>query len=323
VTAPGRPLRTQRDGDDRWPAAPGDGPDSRARAITTPTSAASSSAVGVPRTTLSTGSSSPIPGNLRGDAWAGVAGCAAVDIPSDLFGTILDNLLGAQPAPPALLVVATAAAALLVVAVRPVWRLARNGITIAHEGGHALVAVLAGRRLSGIRLHSDTSGLTVTRGRASGPGMVFTLLAGYVTPSLLGLAGAWALATGRITLLLWSFLLLLAAMLINIRNLYGLLAVLVAGGAVFAVSWYTAPEVHAAFAYAVVWFLLIGGVRPVAELQSLRRRRRAGDSDADQLARLTLVPGLVWVGFFGLVNLAALGYAGYLLLWPAVSALTG
>jgi hypothetical protein len=235
----------------------------------------------------------------------------------------LGEILSAQPDPPAALVVATFAAALLVVAFRPVWRLARNGITIAHEGGHALVAVLAGRRLSGIRLHSDTSGLTVTRGRASGPGMMLTLLAGYVTPSLLGLGSAWMLATGRITLLLWAMLLLLFAMLINIRNLYGLVAILVTGGAVFAVSWYTEPEVHAAFAYAAVWFLLIGGVRPVGELQSLRRRQRSGDSDADQLARITYVPGLFWVGFFGLVNLAALGLAGYLLLWPAVETLTG
>lgn len=59
------------------------------------------------------------------------------------------------------------------------WRLLRNVVTIAHEGGHALVALLSGRKLNGIRLHSDTSGLTVSTGRASGPGMVFTLFAGY------------------------------------------------------------------------------------------------------------------------------------------------
>src|SRR5439155_162713 len=86
-----------------------------------------------------------------------------------------------------------------------------NAITIAHEGGHALVAVLAGRRLRGIRLHSDTSGLTLTRGRPTGPGMVLSLLAGYLTPSLLGVAGAVLLAAGRITLLLWLALALLLA----------------------------------------------------------------------------------------------------------------
>lgn len=237
--------------------------------------------------------------------------------------TLLGEVLGTQPGPDPALVVATAAAALAVVAAHPTWRLARNAVTIAHEGGHALVAVLVGRRLSGIRLHSDTSGLTVTRGRASGFGMVLTLLAGYVTPSLLGLGGAWLLAQERITLLLWAVILLLLAMLLNIRNLYGLLAVLVVGAGVFAVSWYATAQWQSLFAFAAVWFLVLGGVRPVGELHGLRRRRRSGDSDADQLARLTHLPGVCWVGLFGLVNLAALGVAGYLLLWPAVSALAG
>jgi hypothetical protein len=223
-----------------------------------------------------------------------------------------------QPDPPHLLVLVTAGLALLAVVPRPAWVLARNAVTIAHEGGHALVAVLAGRRLRGIRLHSDTSGLTLTRGRPTGPGMVFSLLAGYLTPSLLGLAGAVLLAAGRITLLLWVALALLFAVLVMIRNVYGAVAVVVVGAVVFVVSWYASPAAQAAFAYAGVWFLLVGGVRPVGELQRLRYRRRAPDSDADQLARLTRVPGLFWVGVFGLVNLAALLLGAYLLVEPMV-----
>lgn len=246
-------------------------------------------------------------------------------LPMDLsiVGDLWDHLIGAQQDPSPELVVVTAALALLVVAVRPSWRLARNAVTIAHEGGHALVAVLVGRRLSGIRLHSDTSGLTLSRGRTTGPGMVFTLLAGYVAPSLLGLGGAWLLAGGRITLLLWICIALLLAMLVMIRNGYGMLAVLVTGGGIFAVSWYTSAQVQAAFAYVAVWFLLVGGVRPVGELQRLRRRGRLPDSDADQLARLTRVPGLIWVGVFGLVSLAALALGVTMLLRPAVTALVG
>jgi len=221
-----------------------------------------------------------------------------------------------QPDPPHLLVLATAVLAVLAVVPRPAWVLARNAITIAHEGGHALVAVLAGRRLRGIRLHSDTSGLTLTRGRPTGPGMVFSLLAGYLTPSLLGVAGAALLAAGRITMLLWLALALLLAVLVMIRNIYGALAVLAVGAVVFAMSWYAPPAVQAAFAYAGVWFLLVGGVRPVGELQRLRYRGRAPDSDADQLARLTHVPGLLWIAVFGVVNLAALLAGGYLLLQP-------
>jgi Peptidase M50B-like len=224
-----------------------------------------------------------------------------------------DRLLSAQPDPPPLLVLVTGLVALVVVALRRSWRITRNAITIAHEGGHALAAVLTGRRLTGIRLHSDTSGLTLSSGRPRGPGMAFTLLAGYVAPSLIGLAGAWLLGGNRITLLLWVAVALLLAMLVMIRNAFGVVSVVVTMAAVLGVSWYTSPEVQAAFAYVGVWFLLLGGVRPVRELQTLRRRGRLPHSDADQLAGVTGVPALLWVGLFGLVTLAAL-LAGIFLL---------
>ena len=90
----------------------------------------------------------------------------------------------------------TILAAAAVVVLPPVWRIGRHGITIVHEGGHGVAATVSGRRLSGIRLHSDTSGLTVSRGRPHGPGMVFTLVAGYPAPALLGLGSAWLLGLG-------------------------------------------------------------------------------------------------------------------------------
>jgi hypothetical protein len=229
------------------------------------------------------------------------------------LGDLWHRVWSTQPDPPRLLVVVTGVLALFVVGWRPAWALARHAVTIAHEGGHALVAVLCGRRLRGIRVHSDTSGLTLTRGKPYGLGMVLSLAAGYLTPSLLGLAGAGLLGLGRITLLLWVSLVLLLAVLLMIRNGYGIVAVLAVGALVFLVSWFASPTAQAAFAYAGVWFLLLGGVRPVGELQRLRSRGRAPDSDADQLARLTRVPGLLWVGLFGIVNLAVLALGGYLL----------
>jgi hypothetical protein len=232
------------------------------------------------------------------------------------LGDLWHNVLSTQPDPPHLLVILTGVAALLVITPNRVWALTRNAVTIAHEGGHALIGVLCGRRLRGIRLHSDTSGLTVSSGKPYGAGMVLSLFAGYVTPSLLGLLGAGLLGLGRITLLLWVSLVLLLAVLVMIRNVYGAVAVLVVGAVVFFVSWFASPAEQAAFAFAGVWFLLLGGVRPIGELQRLRSRGRAPDSDADQLARLTRVPGLFWVGLFGLVNLASLGLGGYLLVEP-------
>src|SRR5699024_12319039 len=69
--------------------------------------------------------------------------------------------------------------------------------TITHEGGHALVALLTGRRLTGIRLNRDTSGVTLSRGRPRGAGIVVTLLAGYPAPALTGLAAALLRGTVR------------------------------------------------------------------------------------------------------------------------------
>jgi hypothetical protein len=224
------------------------------------------------------------------------------------------DVTGVQPRSPAIEVLLCSLPALAAVTLGNVWRWARNVVTIAHEGGHALVALLVGRRLSGIRLHSDTSGVTISRGRPTGPGMVATALAGYVAPPLLGLGFAGMLTMGRITALLWISIAALAAMLVLVRNAYGVLSVLTTGLAIFLVSWFAPDRAQAALAYSFTWFLLFAGIRPVGELQQKRSRRAARDSDADQLARLTGVPGLMWVMVFGIVALGALVMGSSLLI---------
>jgi Peptidase M50B-like len=236
-----------------------------------------------------------------------------VDVDAAGIGELWDRLTGTQPDPPWWLVALVGLVALGAVVHGPTWRLARNVVTIAHEGGHALTALLTGRRLDGIKLHSDTSGVTVSRGRPDGPGMVFTALAGYLTPPMLGLVFAALLSSGRITLMLWASLALLAAMLVMIRNAYGVLSVVVTGALIFGVSWLGSAQVQAGFAYLAALFLLFAGTRPVVELQRMRARQMAPSSDADQLAHLTGVPGLVWVGLFAFVALMALLAGGKLL----------
>jgi hypothetical protein len=208
---------------------------------------------------------------------------------------------------------AAAVAALLVLS-PTLWRSTRHVVTIAHEGAHGLVALASGRRLSGIRLHSDTSGLTVSAGRPTGLGMVLTCAAGYIGPGLFGLGAAALLAAGHAIGLLWALLALLALLLVQIRNWYGLWSVLVTGAVVFGATWWLPPEGQAAFAALATCFLLLAAPRTVLELQTSRRKRRAPDSDADQLARLTHFPALFWVGFFLLVDVGALLLGGYWLL---------
>jgi hypothetical protein len=179
-----------------------------------------------------------------------------------------------------------------------VWRQARNVITIVHEGGHAVAAVLTGRRLTGIRLHSDTSGLTLSTGKRKGPGMIVTAAAGYLAPALVGLAGVILLAFDQITVMLWAAVATLGLMLAMVRNLYGAFSLVLVGGVVLGVSLRADAEIQSAFGYGMTWFLLLGSVRPVIEMQRQRRRQPGSNSDADQLGRLTHLPAALWVGFF-------------------------
>lgn len=212
------------------------------------------------------------------------------------------------------LVLLTAGLAVAAVVVPGAWRRARYGLTIVHEGGHALAAIATRRRLAGIRLHSDTSGLTVSRGPTRGPGMVLTALAGYPAPALLGLGAALLLADRRSLAVLWLAVLLLAVLLVWVRNLFGLALVLVAGGALVAVTWWGEPLHQSLAAWTLTWFLLLGSPRPVVEMQASRRRRRSGTSDADVLARLTRVPGTVWALLMLAVTLGCLAGGASLLL---------
>ncbi len=235
-----------------------------------------------------------------------------------VLARLWDRIAGTQPLPPAWVIAGTALVALAVVLNTGSWRLAGKVITIAHEGGHALVSVLSGRRLDGIRLHADSSGMTYSRGKRTGPGLVLTAAAGYVMPSLLGAGAAWLLTARHLTAMLWLALVLLAATFLAVRNLFGAMAVLVTAGGVFAVSYYATAAVQAGFAYLAAWFLLFGGVRPVIELArgASGRRRWTRGSDAGQLARLTGTPIGLWVTLFVLVSVAALVIGARLLVPP-------
>jgi Peptidase M50B-like len=244
----------------------------------------------------------------------------------ELLTDLWDRVTTVQPAPSWRMVLVMAGIALLLAWTPAGYRIVRHVVTLVHEAGHALVAVLAGRRLRGIRLHSDTSGVTLSHGRPSGPGMVLTLAAGYPAPALWGLAGAWLVGAGYAAGWLWLMVLVCALMLLLVRNFYGLWVVLATGAAVGALSWWAPAVVLMAAAQLVVWSLLLAAPRSVVELQRQRRwarQRTAGAgrtrlglaSDVDQLGRLTGIPAVLWTGLFWLLCLACLG-AGAWILWP-------
>lgn len=218
---------------------------------------------------------------------------------------VWDRATATQPVPDVGFVLATGAVALLLVLAPATWPRVRLGVTVVHEAGHALVAVLVGRRLRSIHLHSDTSGLTVSRGKPRGPGMVVMLAAGYLAPAVLGLVAALLLADGRSVGLLWLLVLLTAGLILWVRNGYGFLVLLAGGAGVLLLTWYGSATVQSVAAYLVAWLLLLASPRPLLELLTAGRRR-GRTSDPDQLAGLTRVPAVLWILLLLLANLAGL-----------------
>ncbi len=224
----------------------------------------------------------------------------------ELLGEIWGRATSKQPVPSPAMILLCGLVALALIAIPTTWRAVRMLVTITHEGGHGVAALLTGRRLHGIRLNADTSGLTVSSGRPRGPGMVVTLAAGYLGPAMVGLGAAALALSGYALGVLWAFVVLLALLLLQIRNLYGFAVVVGVGIVLVAVSWYVPASGQAFLAYVVTWLLLLAAPKPVIELARQRRRGLARSSDADQLARLTRLPATVWIAVFLVANLAGL-----------------
>ncbi|WP_268916155.1 M50 family metallopeptidase [Aeromicrobium chenweiae] len=207
---------------------------------------------------------------------------------------------------------AAAATAVVLIAVPPAWSVTRHVVTLVHEAGHAAVAVLTGRRLNGIRLHTDTSGLTVSSGKPRGLGMIATAAAGYLAPAALGLASVGLVESGRTAWALYAGLVTLALMLVFIRNWFGLVVVALSAAAVSLLVWRAPERVQDFAALTFAWFLLVAAPRTAIELWPHRRRVRTRTSDADVLARLTVLPAPIWNILFILLTGAALAAAVWL-----------
>lgn len=200
--------------------------------------------------------------------------------------------------PPLWMIAAFTALMLTLVLYSPTWKKARHGATIIHEMGHVAMGWLWGRRVKGISLHSDTSGLTLTAGKGRGLGVLMTYLAGYPAPALVGLALVWASVSGYsgAALTLVMFLLVLAFLLV--RNMFGFMILvlsLLGAGYVF---WTANPPVVTGFTLAVGIFLLLAGTRTCFDLRETHQHGEGGESDAEMASQHSLLPASAWVYIF-------------------------
>jgi hypothetical protein len=205
--------------------------------------------------------------------------------------------------------------ALLLVVFTGSW--AGSIVTVAHEGGHMVFSVLTFWGFRHFDL-TDGGGGGTDHGREIGwgPGDFILTLAGYLTPPLLGLAGAAILVAGNV----WGIL-AVAALLFGLAFLFahnGLANVvtLIAAVGIVVTLWRGTPFLQVIVAIVLVWWLLLGGVRSAVIMAT------DDGSDAAVMGRRYLLPAIVWKAFWVVVAIVCL-YAGGRLLFTGTAWPTG
>jgi len=211
------------------------------------------------------------------------------------------HTVGRLPAPVA---VAVGFAALILVVMPGFWEMVRLVDTMAHEGAHAVVGSCLGSRVIAVRLKADGDGKTQLR---AGPGAgVTALVVGYLGPSGFGLAAAGLIAHSQIVPVLWIGVLLLAILLLSVRNLFGIAVVIGTGFLLFSILRSKNAGLEAVTAYLLSWMLLLSGVRTVLE-------HGTGAVDAGILRDQTRLPRGVWYRLWLIGSIAALVWGATML----------
>ncbi len=209
------------------------------------------------------------------------------------------------------------------------WRLARNAITWAHELGHSVAAILAGGGVHSIRLNHDTSGVTSTalprRKRKKTPSPLleaFVSFWGYPAPGVIGFLLAIAIWSGYSTSALFGLLLLVFFTFLFIRNFWGLLIVLLLGGAIVTCTLFLPTRLDTYPIAFLSSFFLWGSLRSTTESVSRRRKKLLDPNnlgnDVYGVASRTALPeeGIEFL-WFGTWGLCAFG-TGWLVLNPGI-----
>jgi len=200
-------------------------------------------------------------------------------------------------------------------------RVVSQMVTLVHELGHATVGLLVGGKVRRVSVSLDASGETLTLMGGRYPRLRLTAftLAGYPAPAVVGLLAAFAVTTED-----HRFLLLLAAVLVGValvlwvRNAWGITLFLLTAVALWLVATQGSDGVTRSVAIASAWVFSVGALRSAWQLTGGARTSGRVLDDAERVAQLTrLVPrAAVTIGFVAVAGVCLLG-VGVLLLRPA------
>jgi len=197
-------------------------------------------------------------------------------------------------------------AALAAVALSELWSASEHADAMAHEGAHAAVGAVFGRRVTGVWLYRDGAGNTGLD-PPRGPGYILAGIAGYLGPSGFGLGAAELIRIRHSVAVLWFALVLLLILLAPLRWSFGVVSVTGTGLLLFIIARYASLGMQVAAAYGLAWLLLLSGVGTV-----MRHGKNA--QDAGVLKKLTMLPPGFWRDLWLAGSLLALIIGGRLLL---------
>jgi hypothetical protein len=188
------------------------------------------------------------------------------------------------------------------------WRIATHAVTVVHEAAHAMVGFAAGRSIRSVNINPKGGGATLMVPQ-TGFGYGVAVFAGYAGPSAAGLLAAWLISIGRIAAVLWLGGLLLAVMVLLVRNFFGGIVILACGALLYLILRYTTAGAETAIAYGVTWFLLLSG--PKDALSAAKKPKDL--ADAKILAGKTVLWPSAWCFLWIVGTITALVVGGAML----------
>lgn len=213
-------------------------------------------------------------------------------------------------------VVVTIALVGVALAVFPLtWQVVGYPVTIVHELGHALAALVSGYRLHGITVNGDMSGATAF----SGVGSFRTLWAlwwGYPAPAVLGGGLIWAVANGWAQVALALLVAGLFLTFVFSRSWHTVFVVLVTGVVLGLIGWYATADIQNAVVFGFAWLLLVGAVRALYSVTRTHVTRDGVEgSDAYMMGKQAVViPGPIWLLTFAAAIGASAWFGGRIVL---------
>ncbi|MGH3171776.1 MAG: M50 family metallopeptidase [Trebonia sp.] len=196
--------------------------------------------------------------------------------------------------------------AVLAITVLPLlWTPVEHFYTMGHEAAHALLAIFLGFSVAEIVLDRHSNGVTrVIAGE--GLRLVLVGIAGYLGPSVFGLAAARLISLGYPVTVIWLTVVLLVLLMFLISRSFGLLSVPIAIAVLIGILRYAHGRPEVFIAYGLAWLLLLSGVR-VAIADGIKAE------DAHSLRRSTHLPRALWALIWLAGTVGALIVGGSLL----------